>query len=375
MRILTFLLLFLSAQLSFAQVAAPPQIAADTWLLVDFSTAQPLVEHDADRRIEPASLTKLMTAYLTFAALKEGRITRDQQVPVSEKAWKMIGSRMFIEPRKPVTVEQLVQGMIIQSGNDACVALAELIAGSEESFVGLMNREAERLGMKNTHFMNTTGLPDPQHLTTARDLAILAASIIRDFPEFYPTYAQKEFVYNGIKQSNRNRLLWLDPTVDGVKTGHTDSAGYCLISSAKRGERRLIAVLTGASSEASRAEESLKLLNHGFLFFDTVRLYEAGKPVSELPVWMGETDTLQAGFLADFVMSVPKDQAQNLRFDLASMQPVTAPIQKGQAVGTLKVSLDGRELGQYPVVALHDVPLAGWFGRTWDALRLWIKSL
>ena len=375
MRILTFLLLFLSAQLSFAQVAAPPQIAADTWLLVDFSTAQPLVEHDADRRIEPASLTKLMTAYLTFAALKEGRITRDQQVPVSEKAWKMIGSRMFIEPRKPVTVEQLVQGMIIQSGNDACVALAELIAGSEESFVGLMNREAERLGMKNTHFMNTTGLPDPQHLTTARDLAILAASIIRDFPEFYPTYAQKEFVYNGIKQSNRNRLLWLDPTVDGVKTGHTDSAGYCLISSAKRGERRLIAVLTGASSEASRAEESLKLLNHGFLFFDTVRLYEAGKPVSELPVWMGETDTLQAGFLADFVMSVPKDQAQNLRFDLASMQPVTAPSQKGQAVGTLKVSLDGRELGQYPVVALHDVPLAGWFGRTWDALRLWIKSL
>jgi len=375
MRILTFLLLFLSAQLSFAQVAAPPQIAADTWLLVDFSTAQPLVEHDADRRIEPASLTKLMTAYLTFAALKEGRITRDQQVPVSEKAWKMIGSRMFIEPRKPVTVEQLVQGMIIQSGNDACVALAELIAGSEESFVGLMNREAERLGMKNTHFMNTTGLPDPQHLTTARDLAILAASIIRDFPEFYPTYAQKEFVYNGIKQSNRNRLLWLDPTVDGVKTGHTDSAGYCLISSAKRGERRLIAVLTGASSEASRAEESLKLLNHGFLFFDTVRLYEAGKPVSELPVWKGETDTLQAGFLADFVMSVPKDQAQNLRFDLASMQPVTAPIQKGQAVGTLKVSLDGRELGQYPVVALHDVPLAGWFGRTWDALRLWIKSL
>ncbi|MCB1887590.1 MAG: D-alanyl-D-alanine carboxypeptidase [Rhodocyclaceae bacterium] len=375
MRIVTFLFLFLTAQLAFAQGSAPPQIAADTWLLVDVATGQPLIEHDAGRRIEPASLTKLMTAYLTFAALKEGRITGDQQVPVSEKAWKMIGSRMFIEPRRPVTVDELVRGVIVQSGNDACVALAELIAGSEEGFVQLMNQEAERLGMRDTRFMNATGLPDPQHLTTGRDLALLTSAIMRDFPEYYPIYSQKEFTYNEIKQSNRNRLLWLDPTVDGVKTGHTDSAGYCLISSAKRGERRLISVVTGASSEASRAEESLKLLNHGFLFFDTVRLYEAGRSVSEMPVWKGETDTLQTGFLSDLVMSVPKAQAENLKFDLASMQPVTAPVQKGQQVGTLTVSLDGRELGKYPVVALQDVPLAGWFGRTWDALRLWIKSL
>jgi len=375
MRLLTFLTLFLVAQLSFGQASAPPQIAAETWLLLDYATGQALVEHDSAKRIEPASLTKLMTAYLTFAALKEGRITPDQQVPVSEKAWKMIGSRMFIEPRRPVTVAELVKGMIVQSGNDACVALAELIAGSEEGFVQLMNREAERLGMKDTHFENATGLPHPQHLTTARDLGLLTAAIVRDFPQYYPTYSQKEFTYNGIRQPNRNRLLWLDSTVDGVKTGHTDSAGYCLIASAKRGERRLISVLTGASSEASRAEESLKLLNHGFLFYDTVRLYEGGKPVSSLPVWKGEADTLQAGFLNDFVMSVPKDQAANLKFDLASLQPVTAPIQKGQQVATLRISLDGELLGEYPVVALQDVPLAGWFGRSWDALRLWIKSL
>ncbi|MCB1916597.1 MAG: D-alanyl-D-alanine carboxypeptidase [Rhodocyclaceae bacterium] len=375
MRLVTFLILFLSAQLSFGQASAPPQVAANTWLLLDYVTGQPLVEHDADRRIEPASLTKLMTAYLTFAALKEGRITPEQQVPVSEKAWKMIGSRMFIEPRKPVTVEQLVQGMIVQSGNDACVALAELIAGSEEGFVQLMNREAERLGMTSTRFMNTTGLPHPEHLTTARDLGILAAAIIRDFPAFYPTYSQKEFTYNDIKQPNRNRLLWVDPTVDGVKTGHTESAGYCLIASAQRGERRLISVLTGAASEAGRAEESLKLLNHGFLFFDTVRLYEAGKPVSSLPVWKGEADTLDAGFLNDLVLSVPKDQAAQLQFDLASVQPVTAPVTKGQQVATLRISLAGESIGEYPVRALHDVPEAGLIGRSWDALRLWIKSL
>ena len=207
MRFVTLLILFLSAQLCFGQASAPPQVAANTWLLVDYVTGQPLLEHEADRRIEPASLTKLMTAYLTFAALKEGRITPEQQVPVSEKAWKMIGSRMFIEPRKAVTVDQLVQGMIVQSGNDACVALAELIAGSEEGFVQLMNREAERLGMKDTRYMNTTGLPHPEHLTTARDLSILASAIIRDFPEYYPTYSQKEFTYNDIRQPNRNRLL------------------------------------------------------------------------------------------------------------------------------------------------------------------------
>ena len=373
MRLISILALLLFTHFAVAQT--PPPIAARSWLLVDYATGQSLVEHDADRAIEPASLTKLMTAYLSFVALKEGRLKPEQVVPVSERAWKMEGSRMFIQPRKPVTVAELIQGVIVQSGNDACVALAELIAGTEEGFVSLMNREAERLGMKNTRFMNTTGLPHPQHLTTARDLGLLAAAIVRDFPDQYATYSQKEFTYNGIRQMNRNRLLWVDPTVDGMKTGHTQSAGYCLIATSRRGERRLISVLTGAASEASRAEESLKLLNHGFLFFDTVRVYEGGKAVSTLPVWKGSSDELQAGFLQDFIMSVPKDQASRLSFDLVSVQPVLAPVQKGQQVGTLKISLEGRELGTYPVVALQEVPLAGWFGRSWDTLRLWIKSL
>ena len=372
MRLIALFALSLWTCLALAQT--PPKIDAKSWLLIDYATGQALVSHDADRRIEPASMTKLMTAYVTFKALREGTVTAEQKVPVSTKAWKMIGSRMFIEPRKAVTVEQLIQGMIVQSGNDACVALAEAIAGSEESFVELMNVEAKRLGMKNTRFKNTTGLPDPEHLTTARDLGILAAAILRDFPEHYKTYSQKEFTYNDIRQQNRNRLLWVDSTVDGMKTGHTESAGYCLIASARRGERRLISILAGATSEDARAEESLKLLNHGFLFYDTVRLYEAGKVVSALPVWKGEADALEAGFLEDLVMSVPKNQADNLRFDLASMQPVLAPIMKGQEVAKLKVSLDGEELGEYPVVALHDVALAGFIGRNWDGLRLWFKS-
>lgn len=374
MRLVSFFTLLFSSVLAFAQVP-PPVVAANSWLVLDYTTGQVLASRDPDKRIEPASLTKLMTAYVAFTALREGKIKREQDVPVSEKAWKMEGSRMFIEPSKPVTVGELIQGMIVQSGNDACVALAEVIAGSTDAFVHIMNQEAKRLGMVNTHFTNTTGLPDAAHYTTAHDLAILAAAVVRDFPDDYSTYSQKEFSYNNIKQRNRNRLLWTDATVDGIKTGHTDSAGYCLIASAKRGERRIITVVTGTNSEAARAEESLKLLNHGFLFYETVRLYSAGQAVSTLPVWKGSSNELQAGFQSDFLMSVPKDQASRLKVDFASMQPVIAPIAKGQQVGTLKVSLDGRELGEYPVLALQEVKLAGWFGRTWDALRLWIKSL
>ena len=374
MRFVTFFTLLFSSVLAFAEAPAPV-VAANSWLMLDYTTGQVLASRDADKRIEPASLTKLMTAYITFGALRDGKLKREQEVPVSEKAWKMEGSRMFIQPAKPVTVGELVQGMIVQSGNDACVALAEAIAGSTDAFVHIMNQEAKRLGMVNTHFTNTTGLPDAAHYTTAHDLAILAAAVVRDFPDDYSTYSQKEFSYNNIKQRNRNRLLWTDATVDGIKTGHTDSAGYCLIASAKRGERRIITVVTGTNSEAARAEESLKLLNHGFLFYETVRLYSAGQAVSTLPVWKGSSNELQAGFQSDFLMSVPKDQASRLKVDFASMQPVIAPIAKGQQVGTLKVSLDGRELGEYPVLALQEVKLAGWFGRTWDALRLWIKSL
>lgn len=358
-----------------AQSVPAPTLAAKAWVLVDHGTGQVLTAHEPEARIEPASLTKLMTAYLTFSALKAGTITPEQAVPVSEKAWRQEGSRMFIEPRKPVTVDELIHGVIVQSGNDACVALSELIAGSEEAFAALMNREAQRLGMTNTNFTNSTGLPDPQLYTTARDLALLASAIIRDFPEYYALYSLKEYSYNGIKQPNRNRLLWLDATVDGMKTGHTSSAGYCLVSTSLRGPRRLVSVVLGATSDNARAQESLKLLNFGFQFFDTVTLYAADQALSQFRVWKGQVNEVPAGFTSDFVMSLPKGQADKIEATLESMQPVLAPLQKGQEIGTLKLSLDGKLLGEYPVVALQDVPVAGFFGRLWDALVLWIKSL
>ncbi len=375
MRLVITFLISLFSLAALAQSVPPPALAANAWVLVDHATGQPLVAKDADSRIEPASLTKLMTAYLTFAALKAGTITADQVVPVSEKAWRMEGSRMFIEPRKPVTVDELIRGVIVQSGNDACVALAELIAGSEEAFAALMNREARRLGMTNTHFTNSTGLPDPQLYTTANDLARLASAIVRDFPEQYSLYSLKEYTYNGIKQPNRNRLLYMDATVDGMKTGHTSTAGYCLVSTAQRGPRRLISVVLGASSDTVRAQESLKLLNFGFQFYDTVKLYGADEAMSQFRVWKGQADEVAVGFTRDFVMSLPKETAQKIQVTLESRQPLVAPLQKGQEVGTLRLSLDGKPLGEYPVAALQDVPLAGFFGRLWDAIVMWFKSL
>lgn len=375
MRFLVSLLCFLLSASLHAQTPPAPSLAGNAWVLVDHNTGQTLAAHKQDERIEPASLTKLMTAYLAFSALKAGTIKMEQEVPVSENAWRMTGSRMFIEPRKPVTVEQLLHGVIIQSGNDACVALAELIAGTEEAFAHLMNEEARRLGMTNSHFANSSGLPDDNLYTTAADLALLASALVRDFPEFYPLYSIKEYTYNGITQPNRNRLLWLDPSVDGMKTGHTKAAGYCLVSTALRGPRRLVSIVLGTESEGVRAQESLKLLNYGFQFFDTVRLYEGGKDVSQFRVWKGTENEVQVGFLQDFVMSLPKGQSDKIEAVLSSRQPVLAPIQKGQEVGTLKLSLEGKEIGEYPVVALVDVPQAGFFGRLWDALMLWIKSL
>jgi len=282
-------------------------------MVVDVSSDQILAAEKPDERFEPASLTKLMTAYLVFAALKEKKLALEQQVSVSERAWRASGSRMFIEPRKPVNVAELIRGMIVQSGNDApppCIALAEQLAGSEEAFVGMMNREAERLGMKNTKYMNASGLPDPQHYSTARDLYLLAAALIRDFPEQYAQYySQREFRYNGITQMNRNRLLWLDSTVDGVKTGFTEAAGYCLVASSKRGPRRLLSVLLGSTSETMRAQESQKLLNWGFQLFDAVRLYAANAPVKEIEVWKGTRATLKAGFRGDLLVTVPRARA------------------------------------------------------------------
>ena len=375
MRFVLTLLLSLFAFSAAAQNVPAPVLAGKAWLLLDHGTGQVLTAHEPDTRIEPASLTKLMTAYVTFAALKAGTITLDQQVAVSEKAWRQEGSRMFIEPRRPVTVEELIRGMIVQSGNDACVALAELVAGSEEAFAELMNREARRLGMQDTHFTNATGLPDEQLYTTVRDLSLLASAIVRDFPEYYPLYAEKEFTYNKITQPNRNRLLWMDGTVDGIKTGHTSSAGYCLVASAQRGPRRLISVVVGTDSDTIRAQESLKLLNFGFQFFDTVQLYAAEQALSQFRIWKGQAKEVAVGFTSDFVMSLPKGQAEKISATLTSQQPLVAPVQKGQAVGTMQLALDGRVLGEYPVVALQDVPLAGFFGRLWDALLMWIKNL
>jgi D-alanyl-D-alanine carboxypeptidase (penicillin-binding protein 5/6) len=296
---------------------------------------------------------------------------------VSENARKSSfdGSRMFIQPGMPVTVEELVQGMIVQSGNDACVALAELVSGSEDAFVSRMNKEAQRLGMKNTQFRNATGLTADGHYMSPRDLALLSAAIIRDYPEYFRFYSQKSFTYNKISQPNRNRLLYVDPTVDGMKTGHTNAAGYCLVSTAKRGSRRLISVVTGTSSDAVRTTESQKLLNFGFLAWDTVKLYDANKPVQELEVWQGKERKVGAGFLRDLVLSVPQGDAQKIKVQLESKQPLKAPIQKGAPLGTLKLTLDGKEIGAYPVVALDNVEQAGFFSRLWDAIRLWIKNL
>ncbi len=351
-----------------------PPIGARAWLLGDLSSGQVLVAEKPDERMEPASLTKLMTAYVVFQALRDKKLTLEQQVDVSERAWRAPGARMFIQPRNPVSVDELIRGMVVQSGNDACIALAEAVAGAEEAFVQLMNREAARLGMKSTRFVNATGLPDGQHYSTAHDLYRLSAALIRDFPgEYAQYYSQKEFRYNNISQPNRNRLLWLDPSVDGVKTGHTEAAGYCLIASSNRGGRRLVSVLLGASSEAARAQESQKLLNWGFQFFDSVKLHPANQPVKAIEVWKGTGNEVKTGFNDDIIITVPKGEAEKLKAELLTQQPLLAPVAQGQRVGTLRVTHDGKPLAEYPLVTLEAVGTAGMFGRAWDTLRLWVK--
>jgi D-alanyl-D-alanine carboxypeptidase (penicillin-binding protein 5/6) len=362
-----------SAQSILPAAVPPPSIAAKAYLLADLVSGQTLAADNADAPREPASLTKLMTAYLTFRALKDKELTPSQMVNVSERAWRAEGSRMFIEPKKAVSVDELLHGVIVQSGNDASIALAETVAGSEDAFAERMNREAARLGMKNTHFVNATGLPAPKETSTANDLALLAAALIRDFPEYYPLYSIKEYRYNNITQPNRNRLLWTDPYVDGMKTGNTDAAGFCLIASAKRGQRRLLAVVLGAGSESARAIEAQKLLNYGFQFYDSVQLYQSGQPVSSLRVWKGAEKMVPAGFVVDRYVTLPKGQAQNLKLSLEAVEPLLAPVTKGQTVGTVKVSLDGKPVGAYPLLALADVAPASIFGRAWDTVRLWFK--
>ena len=374
MKSFAFLLLCSFAVLTQAAAPRPPSIVGSSWLVGDLSSGQILVAEKPDERVEPASLTKLMTAYVVFQALRDRKISLDQQVNISERAWRAPGSRMFIQPRRPVTVDELIRGMVVQSGNDACIALAEAITGNEEVFAQVMNREAARIGMKNSKFVNSTGLPDPQHYSTAQDLYLIAAALIRDFPrEYAQYYSQKEFRYNNITQPNRNRLLWLDPSVDGVKTGHTEAAGYCLIASSNRSGRRLLSVLLGSTSESARAQESQKLLNWGFQFFDSVKLHPANQPVKAIEVWKGAAKEVKAGFRNDIVVSVPKGEAEKLKAELLTQQPLVAPVAQGQRVGTLRVTHDDKPLGEYPLIALEGVGVAGIFGRAWDTLRLWLK--
>ncbi len=355
------------------QVVAPP-IAARAHHLVDALSGRVLAAVADDDRFEPASLTKLMTAYIVFGAIRDRKLDPAAAVPVSERAWKAEGSRMFIEPRKPVTVAELVKGMIIQSGNDATIALAEAVAGSEETFAQLMNREAKRLGLTNTHFVNATGLPAKDHYASARDMATLALALIRDFPaEYAAHYSQKEYAYNGIKQANRNRLLWMDTTVDGVKTGFTEAAGYCLVASAKRGDRRLVSVVMGAQSDALRVSENQKLLNFGFLAFDTQRLYKKGDVVGTPEIFKGTRPTLKLGFAEDAWITLPRDRFAGLKAQLETQQPFLAPYSMGQKAGIMKLTRDNATVAEIPVVALEDVPVAGFLSRGWDTIRLFFR--
>ncbi len=369
--LLTSFLTFLPAFAFSAQVAPPPSLAVKAYLLKDFNSNSEIVSYKKDERIEPASLTKIMTAYVTFDAIAHDHLKLDQTLSVSEKAWKVEGSKMFIEPNKPVTVDDLLHGMIIQSGNDASITLAIGVAGSEEQFADMMNKQAAKFGMKNTHFVNATGLPDPNHYTTANDLAILASALIRDFPQEYKRlYSVKEYTYNKITQPNRNRLLWLDPSVDGMKTGHTETAGYCLISSAMHGATRLISVVLGASSEALRASESQKLLNYGFQFYETTLVYKQLQPVSSLRVFKGQDKTVSAGVANALYLVLPKGDYARVKASMTSKQPLIAPIAAGQAIGKITFSLGGKVINEQNLVATKAVDEAGFFGRMMDSMRL-----
>ena len=385
---MTFLTRFLGATLlaaaslaSHAQAPQPPEIAAKSYLLVDVTAGQTLAAKDADSPVEPASLTKLMSAYLVFDALKAKKITLTQTLPVSQRAWKMPGSRMFIDPKMQVPVEDLIKGMIVQSGNDATMALAEGVAGSAERFVQLMNDQAKALGMKATSYKNVEGLTEAGHTTTARDLALLSTRLLHDFPEYVHYYTIKKYRYPGTpatNDTNRNTLLFRDPTADGLKTGHTNAAGYCLVATAKRDfpnlpGRRLLSVVLGAASESARANESQKLLNWGYTAYEGVKLFDAGKPVATPKVWKGKTGELKLGRTEPIVVAVPAGTAAQVKTEIARPEPLIAPFLQGQAVATLKITQGGQPLAEVPLVALEPVEEAGFFGRAWDAMRLWIK--
>jgi len=383
-----FLSLVLVAGAAFAQVPVPdrpaetarpvpaaPQLAAASYILMDFNSGRILAEHNADQRVEPASITKLMTAYVVFSELDQGNISLQETVPVSEKAWRTGGSRMFIEPDMQVSVEDLIHGMVIQSGNDASVALAEHVAGSEEAFASLMNHYAEQLGMSGTHYVNATGLPDPDHYTTARDVAVLSLATIRDFPDYYTWYSEKEFTFNNIRQHNRNTLLWRDPAIDGLKTGHTEAAGYCLAASAKRDGMRLISAVMGSASESARASESQTLLNYGFRFFETVQLYQGGQELARARVWKGLSEDVALGIGEELFVTIPRGRYDELEARVEVRPQLTAPLAAGDVVGSIRVVLDEETVASRDLLTLGAVEEAGFFGSMVDSMTLWFDGL
>jgi D-alanyl-D-alanine carboxypeptidase (penicillin-binding protein 5/6) len=356
-------------------IPAPPRLAASSYILQDFDSGQILAERNADKVLPPASLTKIMTAYVAFTELKVGRLSLEEKVTVSEKAWRTQGSKMFIEVNKRITIEDLLQGIIIQSGNDASVAVAEHIAGSEQAFAEMMNEQARRLKMNSTHFMNATGLPVPsQHYTTARDLAILTRAVIRDFPEYYKWEAVKEFTFNNITQKNRNTLLWRDESVDGVKTGHTDEAGYCLVASAKRQKMRLISVVLGTKSKSARANESQTLLNYGFRFYETHKLYDANTVLASSRVWKGATETVELGLAEDLFVTISRRHYAEMKATTDVDYKIMAPIEKGGQLGAVNVMLHNKIVSSKPLIALNAVAIGSFFQRAYDSALMLIKS-
>ncbi len=373
-----FLLVLLTvAPVALAQPIIPsaPQLAAKSYVLMDAASGKVLVENAGDERLPPASLTKLMTAYIATLEIQKGKIAESDMVTVSEKAWRTGGSRMFIQVNTQVSVDDLLHGIIIQSGNDASVAMAEYIAGSEEAFADLMNAAAQRLGMSNTHFVNSTGLPHPEHYSSASDMAKLARAIIYEDPAHYDIYAQKEFLWNNIKQPNRNLLLWRDKTVDGLKTGHTEEAGYCLVASAVRDGMRLISVVFGTSSEQARAAETQKLLTYGFRFFETRTFYQQGVELAKSRVWKGQQDQVSAGLAEDLTLTLPRGQLDKLQAGMAFNPELTAPIQQGDVIGKVEVSLNDQVLHSSDLIALQTVEEGGLFRRFWDSIRLFFFNL
>ncbi len=371
--VFTFFLLWVSSAVAVVTPSpTAPTVAAKSYILQDFASGRVLAEQNSDQRLPPASITKLMTAYVVAHELKAGNITLADDVLISEKAWRMVGSRSFIEVNTKVSVEALLRGMIIQSGNDAAVALAEHIAGSEETFAQMMNQYAQQLGMINTNYRNATGLPDPDHYTTARDIATLSAAIIGEFPEEYKWYSEKQYTYNGITQHNRNKLLWRDSSVDGLKTGHTEEAGYCLAASAVRNDMRLISVVLGTRSENARAQETQKLLNFGFRFFESHELYKVGQEVTETKVWKGQQKQLKLGLASTLSVTVPRGKYKELVATTSLNTPIVAPIAQGTALGEVQISLGDELIATQPLVAIQTVEQGSWFRRIIDTILMLI---